>query len=200
MPGSRWSGPARARGRGPPTRRDVGEGRRCLARGAQTSPKSAPTKVAWGGDSCPPFPGGRRPCRAVPETRALQGSPPPTCGAHATTKGPPEDEGTAHLEGSPECPRRRGAGHPLSFMRLYGRQRDTRGWRRAGGGSGPQGPAGVEAGSGMSSRELRGAGAGGGREARRVGLPASAGGAKVWAHVRRTVLSCKYGGCFYALL
>lgn len=86
------------------------------------------------------------------------------------------------------------------LLRVYGRQRDTRGWRRAGGGSGPQGPAGVEAGSGMSSRELRGARAGGGREARRVGLPASAGGAKVWAHVRRTVLSCKYGGCFYALL
>lgn len=76
------------------------------------------------------------------------------------------------------------------LLRVYARQPDTWGWRRAGGGSGPQGPAGVEASSGMSSRELRGAGAGRGREARRVGLPASAGGAKVWAHVRRTVLSC----------
>lgn len=161
--------------------------------------------MAWGGDSRPPFSGGRRPCRAVPETRALQGLPPPTCVAQATTKGPSEDEGTApgHLEGSPECPRRRGARPPAviytPLLRVYGRQPDTWGWRRAGDGSGPQGSAGVEAGSGMSSRELRGAGAGGGREARRVGLPANAGGAKVWAHVRRTVLSCKYGGCFYAL-
>lgn len=86
------------------------------------------------------------------------------------------------------------------LLRVYARQPDTWGWRRAGGGSGPQGPVGVEASSGMSSRELRRAGAGGGREARRVGLPPSAGGAKVWAHVRRTVLSCKYGECFYELL
>lgn len=137
MRGSRWSCPARAHGRAPPTRRDAGEGRRCLARGAQTSPKSAPTKVTWDGDSCPPFSGGRRPCRAIPETRALQGSPPPTCVAHATTKGPPEDEGTAHLEGSPECPRRRGAATHCHLCAFTARLRPSTGhaglapcWRR----------------------------------------------------------------------
>lgn len=94
--------------------------------------------------------------------------------------------------------------HPLSFMRLYCASTAVNGTRGVGAvleaGAAPRVPPGSRPAAGMSSRELRGARAGGGREARRVGLPASAGGAKVWAHVRRTVLSCKYGGCFYALL
>lgn len=84
---------------------------------------SASAKVVWGGDSRPPFSGGRRPCRVVPEAKALRDLKEALWERTLRRRGKCRP---GLLEGSPECPRRREAPSPVftypPLLRVYARQ------------------------------------------------------------------------------